>query len=43
MAVPLFDTRAPLAPLRERLDAAIAAVLDELDRWADGRRAAARH
>jgi dTDP-4-amino-4,6-dideoxygalactose transaminase len=28
MPVPLFDTRTPLAPLRERLDAAIAEVLD---------------
>src|SRR3954466_2557930 len=28
MAVPLFDTRTPLAPLRERFDAAIAEVLD---------------
>src|SRR4051812_2810523 len=28
MAVPLFDTRAPLLPLRPRLDAAIARVLD---------------
>jgi dTDP-3-amino-3,4,6-trideoxy-alpha-D-glucose transaminase len=28
MAVPLFDTATPLAPLRERLDAAIAGVLD---------------
>src|SRR3954449_3000557 len=29
MPVPLFDTRTPLEPLRARLDAAIAAVLDE--------------
>src|SRR3954452_7027036 len=29
MLVPLFDTRTPLEPLRARLDAAIAAVLDE--------------
>ena len=28
MAVPLFDTRTPLAPLRARIDAAIAEVLD---------------
>src|SRR3954447_25072161 len=28
MAVPLFDTATPLAPLRERIDAAIAEVLD---------------
>src|SRR3954447_19301507 len=29
MAVPLFDTTTPLAPLRAELDAAIAGVLDE--------------
>src|SRR4051794_34634155 len=29
MPVPLFDTRTPLEPLRARLDAAIAAVLDD--------------
>jgi dTDP-3-amino-3,4,6-trideoxy-alpha-D-glucose transaminase len=29
MPVPLFDTRTPLEPLRDRLDAAIAAVLDD--------------
>ena len=28
MAVPLFDTRTPLAPLRGELDAAVARVLD---------------
>ena len=29
MAVPLFDTATPLAPLRGEIDAAIAAVLDD--------------